>query len=125
MSCFIDSKQPVIVNFESPMSNVRWTHLGSGSLVGGGTSQSLGTRFWIPVLRYLKVICNFNCIWFSFRKYYITFFFNVIFCSAVIVLVGFKMYIISYNSVQNDLAYFYMSVYIHVCNAMMYTKTRL
>ena len=35
------------------------------------------------------------------------------------------MYIVSYNSVQNGLEYFYMSVYIHVCNVMMYTKTRL
>ena len=52
-------------------------------------------------------------------------FFIVIFCSAVIVLVDFKMYIVSYNSVQNDLVYFYMSVYIHVCNVLMYTKTRL
>ena len=49
----------------------------------------------------------------------------IIFCSAVIVLVDFKMYIVSYNSVQNGLVYFYMSVYIHVCNVMMYTKTRL
>ena len=35
----------------------------------------------------------------------------IIFCSAVIVLVDFKMYIVSYNSVQNGLVYFYMSVY--------------
>ena len=49
----------------------------------------------------------------------------VIFCSTEIVLVDFKMYIVSYNSVQNGLVYFYMSVYIHVCNVMMYTRTRL
>ena len=46
--------------------------------------------------------------------------FIVIFCSTVIVLEDFKMYIVSYNSVQNGLVYFYMSVYIHVCNVMMY-----
>ena len=28
---------------------------GSGSLVGGGTSQSLVTRFWMSVVRNLKV----------------------------------------------------------------------
>ena len=49
----------------------------------------------------------------------------IIFCSAVIVLVDFKMYIVSYNSVQNGLVYFYVCIYIHVCNVMMYTKTRL
>ena len=37
----------------------------------------------------------------------------------MIVLVDFKMYIVSYNSVQNGLVYFYMSVYIHVCNVCM------
>ena len=78
-------------------------HLGSGSLVGGGTSQSLVTRFWMPVVRNLKVISNFKCIWFLLEN--ITeLFLIIIFCSAVIVL--FKMYIVSYKSVQNGLVYF-------------------
>ena len=41
-----------------------------GSLVGGGTSQSLVTQFLMPVLRYLEVINNFNWTGISFRKYY-------------------------------------------------------
>ena len=35
------------------------------------------------------------------------------------------MYIVSYNSLQNGLMYFYMSVDIHVCTIMLYTKIRL
>ena len=88
-------------------------HLGSGSLVDRGTSQSLVTRFWVPVLRNLKVISSFSCICFVvfffvcfiFIKYYGTFFI-VTCCSAVIVLVDFTMYIVSYNSEQNGSVYF-------------------
>ena len=32
------------------------------------------------------------------------------------------MYIVSYNSVQNGLVYFYMSAYIHVYTVILYTK---
>ena len=96
-------------------------HLRSGLLVGEGTSQSLVTRIWMPVLRNLKVISNFNCICLFFLENITEPFLIIIFCSAVIILVDFKMYIVSYNSVQNGLVYFYMSV----CNVMMYTKTRL
>ena len=33
-----------------------------GSLVGGGTSQSLGTQLRVAVLHNCKVLCNFHCI---------------------------------------------------------------
>ena len=33
-----------------------------GSLVGRGTSQSLGTRLWMAVLHNCKVLCNSQCI---------------------------------------------------------------
>ena len=39
--------------------------------------------------------------------------FILIFCSAVIVLVDFKMYIVSYNSVHNGLVYF-ICLYIYM-----------
>ena len=78
-------------------------HPGSGSLVVPIT--------WDVTLDTL-VMCNFKCHLVFFLKILLNLF-SVIFCSTVIVLVDFKMNIVTYSSVQNSLAY-YFSVYIHV-----------
>ena len=95
-------------------NNAMYCHQEFVSLVGGCTSQSLGTRLRMPVLRNWKVICNSHCIVF--------FFFSVYSHCDKLIHIEFMMYIVSYNSVQNGLCL--MSVNIHVCN-VMYTWTRL
>ena len=83
-----------------------------GSLVGGGTSQSLGTLLRMAVLHNCKVLCNSHCIFFFFC-------FVVPFshCDKLIHK-KFMMYIVSYNSVQNGLVYFkclYVYMYVLWC----------
>ena len=109
-------------------------HFQLGSLVGGGTSQSLGTRLWVPVLLNWKVICNAHCpcvcacvcVWCvcvlkNYRAFLLA---HLINCDRIFLCV-IMMYLVSYNSVQNGLVYFYMSVHIHVCYVMLYTETKL
>ena len=48
-----------------PLISAMYCRSEFGSLVGGGTCQSLGTQLRMAVLHNCKVLCNFHCIFCS------------------------------------------------------------